>query len=109
MSHLVLAVLIGVTAVVAVTGGLGLRHYLKRATQAEAAPAVPSLVRLLTSDDELREALHRAASFEQSAIDALHVRTSRYEAMLPAAPVTDIGARRPLVVEPAGDHTPHSA
>lgn len=111
MPHFILPLLSGIGVVAACVGLLGVLRHLRGAARAETIDPPPSLVRVLTSDADLREAVARAVAFDQAAIEALHSRALRYEAMVPIASVTDIAARRArgLLAEAPGDDAPHSA
>lgn len=73
-------------AVVAAAGGAGILRHRRRNDSSAQGPVPRSLVRVLTSDDELRAAVGRAARFERMLADSVQTRTRRYEAMVaPAA------------------------
>lgn len=92
MAHLVLFSMAGV--VVAAWGFGVLRHPHRRAEARVVTSEPPSsLVRVLTSEDELEEAVDRAAHFEQVVADALRSRRRRYEAMVPGTTVARLDPR----------------
>jgi hypothetical protein len=87
-------ILIVATAVFAVCVALGTalvvgHRQRRRAAQGSSARPEPrSVVRLLTSDAELKEAVERASRFERAVAELLESRAARYESLLspPSAP-----------------------
>jgi hypothetical protein len=103
MAHLVLFATAGV--VVAAWGFGVLRHPRRRAEARVEIPEPPSsLVRVLTSDEELKEAVDRAAYFEQLVADARRSRRRRYEALVPGStpPDVDTGSSHAVVLPDRG-------
>jgi hypothetical protein len=58
-------------------------------------PEPQSLVRVLTSEDELQEAVERAVHFEQGVARSLAGRIERYRAASHVAPVVALGPTLP--------------
>lgn len=99
-------VAIGLAVVGVVLGAIGVRrrHGSNRLADVP-QPATPR-VRVLTTDEELRAAVRRAASFERAVADRMQTRASRYEAMVARERVTDIGVTDiSAAYPPAGDAT----
>lgn len=67
-------------------------HWLRRARASGdvVRPEAPAIVRILRSEDELREAAHRASQFDRAAAEVLRARADHYEKLVPLASVTDI-------------------
>jgi hypothetical protein len=92
---------------------LGLRR--RADSRAEEPVRVRSLVRVITSEDELRDAVERAARFERMVIERMQTRARRYEDMvaptlISPAPITGItSAARGVPMEPVEGDTPRSA
>lgn len=108
MEHLILVIV----AIAAGTGALVtaflVRHHRSSAPTEEPVSRSP-LVRVLTTDEALRDAVQRAAAFERMVAASLETRTRRYEAMIQPAPVTEIGVSpRPVATLP-DDEAPRSA
>ena len=95
------AVVLGV--IVLVGFGYGARSELLRRHRARRARPMPeprSLVRVLTNEDELREATERAIGYEQQVARRVADRIERYRAVSPLAPVVS------LVRDPDDSGTP---
>lgn len=108
MAHLVLYSLAAVVVAVWGAGTLAaLRRRRARSTTTLGAPI--SLVRILTSDDELREAIDRAAGFEKMVAETVQARRHRYETMVPTAKVSRIVTGSPPVVADHDEEIPRSA
>ena len=77
-------------AAVVALGGQVLRS--RRRGQEEVAPAAPSpLVRVLRTEDELQDAVRRAAEFEERVLmSAVRTRRERYEALIRPPTLTGI-------------------
>src|SRR5579875_3730009 len=78
--HTVGAVMVAV-AVLAACGLVAMLPRRRAVVEQDAAPERPSMVRVLNSDAELRDAARRAARFETLAAAALEARARRYEAL----------------------------
>lgn len=79
-------VLIGAAVAVMAAGAVMLRRH--RAAEPLLDDAAPrSLVRVLRSEEELREAVDKAVRFERMLADSVETRTRRYQALLSAAPL----------------------
>jgi phosphopantetheine adenylyltransferase len=88
-------------AVVAVWGAGALLHRGHRARSTTETPERSrSLVRILTSDEELEEAVSRAASFEKMVDETLQACRRRYEVMVPAGPARGSENAAPSSVVP---------
>ena len=77
-------------------------------------PAEPrSNVHVLTSEEELRDALKRSAQFERAVVDKVRDRADRYEALITPASITQIGVNREMLSKgpTTEEHVdqPHSA
>lgn len=109
MEHVALAVI--ATIVLVVGGGVvaSVRRHHGSVSAIEAPLATCSVVRVLTSDDELRDAVHRAARFEETVAHMLATRTRRYEAIVPTASITSINAPQVPPVGLPQDQAQHSA
>lgn len=107
MTHLAL-VLLGSALVLAVAAVAVVRYRRRNAPSIE-EPAPRSLVRVLRSDEELREAVDRAVRFERVLADTLQTRTRRYEAMVRPAPITRIETALTARGDAADDPAPRSA
>lgn len=71
----------------------------------EALAKVPrSVVRVLQDDDELDDALRRAARFERYEAETRRRRAERYEAQISVAPVADLRRDRLSAVPPVSEH-----
>ncbi|HLI15328.1 MAG TPA: hypothetical protein VKV23_04660 [Acidimicrobiales bacterium] len=68
----------------------------------------PSLVRILTSEDQLREAARHAADFERSVAEHVNERVKRYESFV-GAPVVPLPPAHPRTGAGRRDQQPHSA
>ncbi len=90
--EILLFVLIGVAVVLAV-GFVASRH---RAAAAEPAPLTEprSMMHVIESDEELREALSRAAQSEREVAEIALGRAAEYEEMLPSARIADLASAR---------------
>lgn len=92
--------------------------YRWRKPPAVEAPSQQSLFRVLRTDEELQEAVERAARFEQMVARSMGSRAKRYEAMMPSTgpvqtadrrasrpPVASAGASAGGMTIPAGRHS----
>lgn len=113
MQHLLPQYLLPIAVVVAVVvvavAGRLIRRHRAPASIAESPACPSSLVRVLTSDEELRDAVHRAADFERMVADTVRTRARRYEAMVAEIPIADIGIGRRRSVQAPGDEASRSA
>lgn len=102
-------VAIGLGVIGMLLGAIGL-HYRRKAIGQKSVPIPgPSLVRILTTDDELRDAVRRAASFERVVADRMQTRARRYEAMVAPEQVTEIASAYPAHRRASGESTQRSA
>lgn len=85
-------VLIGVAAFLTVSVIIS-RH---REARAASAPLTEprSMMHVIETEDELREALSRAAQIERDIAEIALGRAAQYEEMLPSAPIHDLAAAR---------------
>lgn len=103
-------VVVIVLAVVGVLlGAIGIHQRRKASGRTTAPEHRPSLVRVLTTDEELRDAVHRAASFERAVADRMRTRARRYEAMVAPEQITEISAAHPTHRRRSDDTAPRSA
>ena len=89
-------------ALVLLAAGVVLYRVVARARASRNATARPephSVVHLLVTDGELREAVERASRFERTLAEALEHRAARYESLLSPPQPADI---RPLADPDAG-------
>lgn len=107
MSHAIFLP-IGLAVVGAVLGVVAVRLRRRGRGHAAAPVSASHLVRVLTTDEELRDAVRRAARFEQEAADRLRTRARRYEAMVADAKITELSPVQPARA-PLPDDTPRSA
>jgi LPXTG-motif cell wall-anchored protein len=106
--HILLLLLIGIACVLAAGVATVLLRRRKRTPAAE-EPQPRSLVRVLRSDEELREAVGRAARFERMLADTMETRARRYEAMVQPSVITRIDAGLAFRAELSDDDAPRSA
>lgn len=76
--------------------------------QQEEARVPRSAIRVLEGDDELSDALRRAARFERDEADTRSRRADRYEAQISVRPITDLRRDHRPPATPASGH-PRSA
>ncbi len=69
----------------------------------------PSPLRVLRSEDELRDAISRAVAFERDVAATLRVRAERYEALASKPVIDALAARRAQPALGDADAQPHSA
>lgn len=109
MAHLALPLLAG-AALIAAAGAAAVLQRRRNRDPDVQRPEPHSLVRVLRSEEELREAVDRAVRFERSLADRARTRTRRYEDMVHPAPIAHIedalAARAEVVAE---DPAPRSA
>lgn len=81
-----------------VIGGIGVVRSLRhRARSADDEPlVVRSLVRVITDEEELREALERATHFEEMVANAVQHRADRYRSMVTTASASSQTSSRKL-------------
>lgn len=107
MTHLALLLL--ASALVLTVAAAAVVRYRRKSALSVEEPAPRSMVRVLRSDEELREAVDRAVRFERVLADSLQTRTRRYEAMVRPAPITRIETALTARSEAADDPAPRSA
>jgi hypothetical protein len=102
--EILLFVLIGLAVFCAVVVG----YSRLRAAGAESASLTEprSMVHVIGSEDELREALSRAAQIERDVADVALSRAAQYEEMLPSAPIADLAAAREKAEEVTAESRP---
>ena len=99
---------IALAVVGAVLGAVAIRRSRRAKGKAVAPARAPSPVRVLTTDEELRDAVRRAVIFEQALADRVHTRTRRYEEMVNPAQIARISPVHPAPLD-LPDDTPRSA
>lgn len=101
METIVLAVVFGggLVAILATTA------HRSRPRPQEALARVPRpAVRVLQNDDELDDALRRAAQFERDEAETRRRRAERYEARISVAPIAELQRDRRSRVRPVSEH-----
>lgn len=81
MQHVLVLVVSGAAVVLVGIFGVLLARRPRRAGAEQHVVVPRSLVRLLTTEEELAEAAHRAASFERRAANRATERAAQYEVM----------------------------
>jgi hypothetical protein len=107
VDRLILVALIGGAVAVVVVRLLLLRVHRDLGTAVELVPVQPrSVVHVLRTQDELEEAVRRAANFERRATDQRRSRVDHYDAMIAPNAIRHIRGEQELCLS---DDQAHSA
>lgn len=110
MERLIPLVLIGGAVVVSMVRLFIARVHRHLETPVELVPVQPrSFVHVLRTQDEMEEAVRRAATFERRATDESRSRVDHYDAMMAPNAISHIRGERGEQGSSLSDHQAHSA